>query len=115
MPELLTLEVHYNGYIYAGNGFASVEHEDGGWDWNRGYGRGRGRGRGRKFRGHGRGEGYNGAQFDTHQDAEVYNQEAPFQGRAYLLLCSYLIGSFMHSVEGTITTLTLAQLVCLVP
>lgn len=60
-----------------GNGFASAEYEDGGYEMNRGYARGRGRGRGRNFRG-GRGRGgYNGPQMDAQHDAGGYNEEAP--------------------------------------
>ncbi|KAA8537482.1 hypothetical protein F0562_027090 [Nyssa sinensis] len=61
-----------------GNGFASAEYEDGGWDRNRGYATGRGRGRGRNFRGRGKG-GYNGPQVDAQQDSGVYNHEPPVQ------------------------------------
>ncbi|KAK3008517.1 hypothetical protein RJ639_013225 [Escallonia herrerae] len=63
----------------SGNGFASAEYDDGGYDRPRGYPRGRGRGRGRGFRGRGRG-GYNGPQLDNIQDAGGYMQDAP-QGR----------------------------------
>ncbi|CAK9178391.1 unnamed protein product [Ilex paraguariensis] len=63
---------------FSGNGFASSEYEDGGY--NRGYARGRGRGRGRNFHGRGRGW-YNGPPMDTRQDAGDYNQEAPYRGR----------------------------------
>ncbi|KAK4390834.1 hypothetical protein Sango_2146700 [Sesamum angolense] len=62
--------------VPSGNGFASSEFEDGGYERNRGYARGRGRGRGRSFRGRGRG-GYNGPQVDAQYDAGGYNQEAP--------------------------------------
>ncbi|XP_051124368.1 uncharacterized protein LOC127246824 [Andrographis paniculata] len=59
-----------------GNGFASAEYEDGGYERNGGYPRGRGRGRGRNFRGRGRG-GYNSPQFDSQYDAGGYVHEAP--------------------------------------
>ncbi|XP_062099378.1 uncharacterized protein LOC133805262 isoform X2 [Humulus lupulus] len=74
---------NYRGRSKArGNGFASADYEDGGWDMSRNNSRGRGfrgRGRGRNFRGRGRG-GYNGTYVDTQQDGD-YNQEAPVQGR----------------------------------
>ncbi|XP_074263757.1 uncharacterized protein LOC141586442 isoform X2 [Silene latifolia] len=64
-----------------GNGFASVEYEDGGWPQNRGYPRGRGRGRGRSFRGRGRGGyGYNGPMDDNQQFDGGYNRGPPGQG-----------------------------------
>ncbi|KAM6543636.1 hypothetical protein CsatB_008083 [Cannabis sativa] len=74
---------NYRGRSKArGNGFASVDYEDGSWDLSRNNSRGRGfrgRGRGRSFRGRGR-VGYNGTYVDTQQDGD-YNQEGPVQGR----------------------------------
>ncbi|XP_073146091.1 uncharacterized protein [Henckelia pumila] len=57
-----------------GNGFASVEYNDGGYEQNRGY-MVRGRGRARNFHGRGRG-GYNGPQVDAQYDSGNYYQDA---------------------------------------
>ncbi|XP_075518938.1 uncharacterized protein LOC142552914 isoform X2 [Primulina tabacum] len=65
----------------SGNGFASSEYDDGGYERNRGYFRGRGRGRGYGYRGRGRG-GYNGPQVDNQYNAGGYDQEAP-RGRGW--------------------------------
>ncbi|XP_071698235.1 uncharacterized protein [Rutidosis leptorrhynchoides] len=66
-----------------GNGYASGEYEDGGWDGPRDFSRGgRGRGgRGRNFRGRGRG-GYRngpGPNVDDDEYGGGYNQEIPMQ------------------------------------
>lgn len=60
----------------AGNGFASSEYEDEGYERNRGYSRGAGRGRGRNFRNRFRG-GYSNPSMEPLNDAEGHNQEAP--------------------------------------
>ncbi|XP_051139126.1 uncharacterized protein LOC127256934 [Andrographis paniculata] len=62
-----------------GNGFASVEYDDGGY--GRSYG-GRGRGRGRNFRGRGRG-GYNTPPMDAQYDVGGYGgyNQGPPRGR----------------------------------
>ncbi|KZV16541.1 hypothetical protein F511_11373 [Dorcoceras hygrometricum] len=69
----VSTELDYDG---GGNGFASAEYEDGGYERNRGYSRGRGRGRGYGYRGRGRG-GYGGPQVDNQYNAGGYDQEAP--------------------------------------
>ncbi|XP_073286028.1 uncharacterized protein [Primulina huaijiensis] len=74
----VSTELDYDG---GGNGFASAEYEDGGYERNRGYFRGRGRGRGYGYRGRGRG-GYNGPQVDNQYNAGGYDQEAP-RGRGW--------------------------------
>ncbi|XP_073023699.1 uncharacterized protein [Primulina eburnea] len=74
----VSTELDYDG---GGNGFASSEYDDGGYERNRGYFRGRGRGRGYGYRGRGRG-GYNGPQVDNQYNAGGYDQEAP-RGRGW--------------------------------